>query len=368
MTFTAGELPGLRRELVDYFTLRPYGGGMAGPGLDMYYEAIRGGKQPLRPPGDPARAAVWLSLRERRALVEADLWFVDADLCRIVSASHASMPTFQPQPPDLPSRTGMVLFAEPIDVTPPRPMEEVLAAAMMAFPDIAKEMARDPNDPAVREQLEVFRRIANTGSRIVAATWSPLEPADIGWPRGTWPAGGVWISFYSQSRVRSDGSLMPYVTADVPQLLVDNELAVAWMAPGIDPTRFDMSSEMVGTTGVWGRMLFAAFILARQTNLAETVTERTPRAERRRTERAKLPLRDVMVARLRQRIRPPSTGDTTTEVKRYQDFRAPVRGHWRNQWYPSLEDHRPKYIHRYIKGDASLPLRDAERVTIVDAP
>lgn len=365
--FTAGELPGLRRELVDYFTLSRYGGGFAGPGLDMYYEAIRGGKQPLRPPGDPGRAAAWLSLRERQALVDADLWFVDADLCQIVSASHADMPTFRPQPPDLPSRTGMVLFAEPIDTTPPRPVEEVMAAAIMAFPEIAEELARNPNDPGVQEQLEAFRRIANTGCRIVAATWSPMDPGDVGMPRGVWPAGGVWMSFYSQSRVRSDGSTMPYVTADVPQLLVDNELALAWTAPGIDPTRFDMSNEMVGTTGVWGRMLFAAFILARQANLAETVTERTPRAERRRTERAKLPLRDVVVARLRRRIRPTSTGDATG-AKRYQDFRAPVRGHWRNQWYPSLEDHRPKYIHLYVKGDPSLPLRDADRVTIIDAP
>ena len=31
-----------------------------------------------------------------------------------------------------------------------------------------------------------------------------------------------------------------------------------------------------------------------------------------------------------------------------------VRGHWRNQWYPSLEDHRTIWIDGFVKGDASL--------------
>lgn len=33
-----------------------------------------------------------------------------------------------------------------------------------------------------------------------------------------------------------------------------------------------------------------------------------------------------------------------------------VRGHWRNQWYPKLKDHRQIWIETYVKGDESLPL------------
>lgn len=34
-----------------------------------------------------------------------------------------------------------------------------------------------------------------------------------------------------------------------------------------------------------------------------------------------------------------------------------VRGFWRNQWYPSLGNHQPKWIAPYIKGPADKPLK-----------
>lgn len=33
-----------------------------------------------------------------------------------------------------------------------------------------------------------------------------------------------------------------------------------------------------------------------------------------------------------------------------------VRGHWRNQWYPSLGEHKPKYVPSYVKGPEHAPL------------
>lgn len=38
-----------------------------------------------------------------------------------------------------------------------------------------------------------------------------------------------------------------------------------------------------------------------------------------------------------------------------------VRGHWRKQWYPSLQRHDWKYIHEYVKGPEDKPLRLTER-------
>jgi hypothetical protein len=37
-----------------------------------------------------------------------------------------------------------------------------------------------------------------------------------------------------------------------------------------------------------------------------------------------------------------------------------VRGHWRNQWYPSLNAHRQRWISPYVKGpeDEELVLKD----------
>lgn len=39
-----------------------------------------------------------------------------------------------------------------------------------------------------------------------------------------------------------------------------------------------------------------------------------------------------------------------------------VRGHWRNQWYPSEGRHKQRYVPPYVKGPPDKPLRVTERV------
>lgn len=39
-----------------------------------------------------------------------------------------------------------------------------------------------------------------------------------------------------------------------------------------------------------------------------------------------------------------------------------VRGHWRQQWYPSIEDHRPVWIMPHVKGPDDAPLLGGEKV------
>jgi hypothetical protein len=39
-----------------------------------------------------------------------------------------------------------------------------------------------------------------------------------------------------------------------------------------------------------------------------------------------------------------------------------VRGHWRQQWYPSRNVHRPIWITPHIKGPEGAPLLGGERV------
>lgn len=43
-----------------------------------------------------------------------------------------------------------------------------------------------------------------------------------------------------------------------------------------------------------------------------------------------------------------------------------VEGHWRNQWYPSIQQHRPKYIPSYIKGPSDKPLVIHDKIYLVD--
>lgn len=47
---------------------------------------------------------------------------------------------------------------------------------------------------------------------------------------------------------------------------------------------------------------------------------------------------------------------------REYDHRWPVRGHWRNQWYPSLGLNRPKWIEPHVRGPEDAPLIERDRV------
>lgn len=81
------------------------------------------------------------------------------------------------------------------------------------------------------------------------------------------------------------------------------------------------------------------------------------RATRRRAQRAKQPEKKVTVIRLR---RPKHATEHEGEPVAWT-HRWVVRGHWRNQWFPSTKTHRQIWIHDFIKGPDDKPLRITER-------
>lgn len=86
--------------------------------------------------------------------------------------------------------------------------------------------------------------------------------------------------------------------------------------------------------------------------------ERAPRAQRRQAQRAKVVNGEyVTVLRLRRHVR------VAAEVAATRDWscRWIVRGHWRNQWYPSLGEHRQRYVAPHIKGPPDKPLQVSDR-------
>ncbi|WP_255312534.1 hypothetical protein [Rhodococcus tukisamuensis] len=42
-----------------------------------------------------------------------------------------------------------------------------------------------------------------------------------------------------------------------------------------------------------------------------------------------------------------------------------VRGHWRHQWYPSVQRHVPIWITDYIAGPENAPIVVRDKVTLV---
>lgn len=82
-----------------------------------------------------------------------------------------------------------------------------------------------------------------------------------------------------------------------------------------------------------------------------------PRAVARRVARSidATPLVNVIELRRREY----QTVERTTDEAMSRDYHVQwiVRGHWRQQWYPSLGRHQPKWIAPYVKGPEGKPLK-----------
>lgn len=357
LTFTPRDVPRLRREIVDW--LVQHGG-------KFYQDAVDDGRQQIlvRPRrGLPEGEA--LAQAEAEAMRQADLYFIDADMCQLLAAAYPSMPPFAPRHGDLPSEHGFALFAAPLGHTYNRAYDNTPLG--VATEDGFVNMLKD---------------IHETGTQIIAASWRPyIDPQRARY----WTAGGCWMTFYAIPATRllaqqggPAGQLYRLASESLPQVCPENEMVSAWYDPsnGLLEEKHFLAGLTEEGTGVWAKALLAAFLLARQANLAETVTERTPgqklpKSVARRTGQKTRPAQDIRVVRLRQQVKTDHDAqapDTGTAKSREYRHRWVVRGFWRNTWYPSAQTHRPQWIAPFLKGPAGAPLLGGQKVTLVTPP
>jgi len=106
----------------------------------------------------------------------------------------------------------------------------------------------------------------------------------------------------------------------------------------------------------WVGILKTTWLLMGQT-LASDEVAKYDRAARRRIERRGQEPPPVRVISLRRHASTPGDGDG----REYQ-HQWIVKGHWRQQWYPSRGVHRPVWIAPHIKGPEGAPLLGGEKV------
>ena len=63
-------------------------------------------------------------------------------------------------------------------------------------------------------------------------------------------------------------------------------------------------------------------------------------------------------------MRTVSDPDAEAGSGRRLHVRHVVRGHWRQQWYPSTESHRPRWIASYLKGPEGAPIKATTPVMV----
>lgn len=115
----------------------------------------------------------------------------------------------------------------------------------------------------------------------------------------------------------------------------------------------DPLPEEAGGWAGWWVPIQAFFRLTLQT-VGDRYNQQPDRAARKRADRVLMPKKDRYVTVIRLR-RPKAKHDDEPAHVDWQ-HRWLVGGHWRNQWYPAVGEHRQIWIAPYVKGPDDKPL------------
>src|SRR5215471_1172680 len=271
------------------------------------------------PTEDDVDNAIRILTSERRILDSPDIFLVEPDMHRLVLAA---METFEPEPllsTDLITPTGYVRLPEAIEVPPTKDSPA----------GFVKKNWEADEDYDYLPKHSAFGW--ETQGLAVEGTGEVLEGKAI-----------LLVYFHTNADFPAlPTGLYPgrYVGWPLKDTLNDNQrLATEWHPAYLYPR------------------VFFRLVMQRLTEVAALPP--LPREVRRRHKREGYELPRYSVIRLRRHSRPSAT-DEEAERKWKLNYRTVTRGHWRQQWYPSIQAHRQIWIDEFIRGpeDAELVIR-----------
>lgn len=137
----------------------------------------------------------------------------------------------------------------------------------------------------------------------------------------------------------------------------DYELLEGWKGGTILNENLEVTPDLIAGSISALRQVHAFLLLSWQ-RIAEPTATQASRPVRKRAGRLdpNRPIPDVRVVQLR-RYRQPNDGEVDPDQRgREYSHRFIVGGHWRKQWYPSEQRHKPRWIAPYVKGPDDKPL------------
>lgn len=245
---------------------------------------------------------------------------VTAEIVDILQAATDTLPAFPLAETDLPTHHGFVYFERPLLVADIRGRRGAVTALTWA-------LGADPADTSRRALL-------------IVAYSDPLHPADE-------------ISSDELNALPSDEMAEMLATRRFYEM---TPLFLSTWALGDEP-----ASPLgdVKALGAFLRIVDEKFT----TSDPETPSRQAAR-------RSRLPGDQpdtVRVVRLRAPRHTGRPGDTDQRSDdAYYSHRFLVRGHWRQQWYPSQNRHAPRWINPFVKGPEDAPFVAKDTVFLVD--
>lgn len=326
-TLTVRHLPEIRAELVAWLSDPGTGGGPA---------AWSKGFPQEQADRERRAAAAWAA-----ALRAADLFFVATPMCRLAVSAGLALPSYRLHPEDLPATHGLLLWGEP--VTAGVHGGESAGAPIIAASWAVRGNGVDVRTWARREDWLVYMAEGDDQADIRA-----LTPAEVRRLRLEYPQP---ITAMAQSR-------LPF--GKVP----------GWLASAPADTEgmslYEMEDHERTATRLEQaeRSLIVTWLLMGQTLASFEDIEPAKGSVKfvRRIDPALLAA--TRYVQLRHRGYGPESREAGDSGHARQ-HRWIVRGHWRNQFYPSRQANRPIWIDPHIKGPDGAPVLDPSKLVNV---
>lgn len=269
----------------------------------------------VTPTGDERRVA------EVDRLEKAMLFHVSPQMTDLAIAAAATLPAFSLESFDVPAPNGFMIFSKPIYADPNFTGETCFVAGVSwSIPKMALRSGGVMQKPGKTQIL--------------------------------------WLSWYVDLHLTLDDAVRnglmgadeaAYQKSGQPRYTYSTDCAYV----------FGQTAEHVDEMlNLWGKVALSAWILMQQ-KLARVTSVGPDRASRRRLERQGRKPATVRVIELRQPDRSDANGGGTDREYHHQWI---VRGHWRQQWYPAHQVHRPMWIAPHVKGPEGAPMLGGEKV------
>lgn len=183
-----------------------------------------------------------------------------------------------------------------------------------------------------------------------AIAWLPMHD-------GTYERGCFWISFYTSAEddITVGRGVDTRNLSPLARLTLVHQFQWSWHEKPWEnwPAVWKDTPELLHARGM--QQLKLVQVMWRLGSQLVPVREKAARPDRRDAKRHGLDRDKVTVIKLRREREPSYVGEPTDEG--YYDHRFVVRGHWRNQWYATIEQHRQIWINPYVKGPEGTELR-----------
>jgi hypothetical protein len=269
----------------------------------------------------------------RRMIDQATPYFWSRSIGAIIDASRQDMPPWRLMPESLPTRAGYFWFD--------RPMSAPCANGSPEHPDHIRGLLW------MRMRLvDGFDACAVEANTNVQPHKDPRLATDTVW---IWPI------------VLNSEAPGPHLT----------QVPIPWLTGHVTPKASD--EEFVSRGGGPRRSLpfrhtvltmFAACLAFIEQRILVQSIQRPERAARKRAAPIFDQEREVRVIELRKRAVPSAPSGEHDPIE--WACRWIVSGHWRQQWFPSLQENRPIWITPYVKGPEDKPLKlPTERIFAV---